>query len=72
MRVGGTYRIKYFSVRVPQGYEEEVFVRSARHDRFFVLVNGDFKTMLFSRIGRVSEVEVAVAPTTRSMCRRFA
>ena len=61
-----------FNVRVSHGYEEEVFEQSARPDPFFVLVNGDFKTMLFTRIGRVLEVDVAVGATIRSMGRRFA
>ena len=72
MRTGGTYDVRYYSVRMPEGYNEIVFVRSSKADRFCVLVDGAFKTMLFSRIGRVTPVEGAVGPTSRSMARRFA
>ena len=36
MRTGGTYNVRYYSVRMPDGYNEIVFVRSSKVDMFCV------------------------------------
>ena len=70
MRVGGSYTVWYYGEATPDGRERPTFVKSAQHDRFFVLVNGENRTMLHSRIGRATSVDGAFGPVTRAMSRR--
>ena len=70
MRVGGTYTIWYYGVETPDGRERTVFVRATRFDRFLVVMGNEPRTLLFSRIGRVTPVVGALGPTTRAMSSR--
>ena len=56
MRVGCTYTIWYYGVKTPDGRERTVFVRAARFDRFLVVMGNEPRTLLVSRIGRVTRL----------------
>ena len=57
MHVGGTFTIWYYGVQTPQGRERTWFAKSSSRESYCVLLEG--RTMLFSRIGRVTSVNRA-------------